>query len=99
MDKVIKDRLGYLKECWTHCGLPEPMWGGMQRYLSHGVEPGIFLTAVISNDLKESVRRADEENKRLLAAYVTFLYNYVPSIAWGSPEKYEQWVCEGGFAT
>jgi len=78
-------------------GLPDRMWGGMSRYLEHGISPGHFLTAVISNDLKECVARADEQNMYLLPQYVKFLYNGVPGGCWGSQHKFDTWIESGGF--
>ena len=39
--------------------VPEHMWGGMLRYVFEYCPTGEFLQAVISNDLTESVGRAD----------------------------------------
>ena len=72
--------------------IPERMMGGIQRYIEQGIPPGSFLTAVICNDLKEAVGRADGENLRQLPAYVSYFYNDAPSACWGSPEKYEAWL-------
>lgn len=77
-------------------GLPSRMWGGMARYLFEGVPPGHFLTAVIENDLREAVARADEENRTLLYEYVLFLYNDCPSGCWGSQAKVTDWLERGG---
>ena len=72
--------------------IPRRMEGGICRYVEYGIEPGDFLTAIIRNDLKEAVGRADEENMRNLPAYVAYFYNEVPSPAWGSKEKMEAWM-------
>ena len=76
--------------------IPERMIGGMRRYLEHGIPPGDFLTAILSNDLREACMRADEENQRLIFAYVKFLYNYAPAGSWGSPQNYNAWIKLGG---
>ena len=72
--------------------IPRRMEGGICRYVEYGIKPGDFLTAIIRNDLKEAVGRADEENMRNLPAYVAYFYNEVPSPAWGSKEKMEAWM-------
>lgn len=72
--------------------IPDRMFGGIERYINDHVCPGDFLTAVIRNDLKEAVGRADEENMRNLPAYVGYFYNEAPSECWGSPEKMETWL-------
>lgn len=76
--------------------IPDRMIGGMRRYIENGIEPGDFLRAVLNNDLQEACGRADAENQRILFQYVKFLYNYAPSDCWGSPEKVEKWLDEGG---
>lgn len=72
--------------------IPERMMGGIQRYIERGIEPGGFLCAVIENDLKEAVGRADEENMANLPAFVSYFYNEAPSVCWGSPEKMVAWL-------
>lgn len=82
---------------WIANGLPDHMWGGMKRYLLHGIEPGDFMGSVIRNDLSGAVGRADIHNIHLLPNYVRFLYNGVPGGCWGSPERYTDWIEGGGF--
>lgn len=72
--------------------LPEHMVGGMKRYLFDRIEPGSFLMAVLVNDLKEAVGRADHINKQRLGDIVMFCANGLPNIAWGSKEKVEKWL-------
>lgn len=72
--------------------LPSHMREGLLLYLRHGLPPGHFLMAVLSNDLAEACARADDENRRLLYDYVYFLYNHAPRAAWGSPENVEAWM-------
>lgn len=65
---------------------------GLRRYLHHGVKPGDFLTAVISNDLREAVGRADNNNMEIIPAYVYIMYNHFPRGSWGSPENMTAWI-------
>lgn len=58
----------------------------------HPLEEGEFLYAVLSNNLVESFKRADEENKRDLEEIVQYCYWYIPAESWGSPEKVRNWV-------
>jgi len=76
--------------------LPERMHGGVRRYIEDGIPPGHFLTAVISNDLREACARADEENQRLLFDYVRFFYCHAPQSCWGSPDRFAAWVSHRG---
>jgi len=92
---MINPELGYDNAAnWSL--IPMHMVAGMRRYLTHGIAPGHFLKAVLSNDLMEALGRADEENQRSLPAYGRFLYNYAASSSYGSPERFEAWVKGGG---
>jgi len=72
--------------------LPERFAYGLKLYLEEGVLPGGFLTAVLENDLKGSLAAADDQSVRELPGLVSYLYNEIPSTAWGSPENVEQWI-------
>lgn len=72
--------------------IPERMMDGIARYIEHGIPPGDFLTAVVSNDLMEACGRADDENIANLPAYAAYFYNEAPSACHGSPEKVKDWI-------
>lgn len=72
--------------------IPSRMMPGLLDYIENGAIPGGFLTAVICNDLKEAVSRADSENLRNLPAFVGYLYNEAPSMCWGSEERMKNWI-------
>ena len=55
---------------------------------------GDFLRAVLSNDLMGAVGRADEYNRLTLWVIVSYVYNVLPSICHGSPEKVAAWAAE-----
>ncbi len=65
---------------------------GMQRYIEHGIEPGGFMRALLMNDLRETVTRADAMNLVNIPHWVVWLENNVPGAAWGSPDRYNAWV-------
>jgi len=72
------------------------MWDGLYHYVMDGRPTGSFLTAILSNNLKEACNRADDINKNLLYDYVFFLYNYAPLGCWGSEESVDHWMEIGG---
>ena len=72
-------------------GIPSYMQGGVTRWIEHGIRPGHFLTALLSNDLRETFARADDTNARCVIYYLKFLYNHAPPDCWGSPERFEAW--------
>jgi len=72
--------------------LPSATANGIARYLALRIATGDFLRAVLENDLKNSMGRADEENRESLFRWVSFLHNEAPSCCWGSPEKVDAWL-------
>ena len=75
--------------------IPGHMVESLERYIQRRIQPGHFLSAVISNDLQESCARADSDNQKILPAYVAYLYNEAPGACWGSPEKMQNWLNSG----
>lgn len=63
----------------------------IHNWVDHGWEPGGFMTAVICNDLKDAVSRADCDNIQVIPQIVMYLYNCVPASCWGSPENFSNW--------
>lgn len=65
------------------------------RTLTHWIlsagDPGSFGRAVLCNDLKESIGRADSTNLLALRNIVAFLYNEAPMECWGSVESFNSW--------
>ena len=81
-------------ECHEKWGLiPDYMRGGIIRYVLHGIPPGGFLSAVISNDLSGAVLKADRANINLLDSYASFFRNNVPSSSHGHQNAMNDW-CE-----
>lgn len=78
--------------------LPPHMVGGMVRYIVHGIPAGSFLNAVLSGDLFEALRRADDVNMNELPNYARFLINSAPCGCYGSPSAVAEWVKLGGLA-
>jgi len=76
--------------------IPIHMVGAVRRYVENGIEPGSFLTAVLSNDLAEAVSRADNINKYRIADFIQFFYNYTPGECYGSVERVDAWIAKGG---
>lgn len=76
--------------------LPDHMQDGMRRYIENGIPPGSFQRAVLSNDLMEAFRRADDVNAYAMRAYAMFLHNEAPGGCYGSPEHVKDWIAQGG---
>lgn len=76
--------------------IPGHMQEHVRAYVMEGRPIGNFLTAIFSNNLMEAATQADDTNIRQLADYARFLYNYVPSACYGSPENVAHWIEIGG---
>jgi hypothetical protein len=72
--------------------VPEHTQGALMRYVNHGLHPGGFLTAVITNDLIGAVTRADQWNVQTLPAIVMFMLNAMPAASVGSTENMDHWI-------
>ena len=75
--------------------IPKYTREALERYVQHQIPPGSFLIAVLSNDLKESFRCADDVNIANIFAIVKYIYNEVPMSAWGSRENVRYWLSGG----
>lgn len=64
---------------------------GLRNYFEHGVVTGSFLSALLCNDLKETVACADSMNRDYLVEWVHWLYNEAPAGSWGSREAVQEW--------
>ena len=65
---------------------------GLDLYIREHRPIGDFLTALLSNDLRETFARADSTNKPAIEQYVRFLYQYAPAGTWGSRENVKAWI-------
>lgn len=73
--------------------IPAHTMDALNRYVNDGLPPGGFLTAVLENDLRGAVQRADDTNLPVIPIIVGYLYNRVPSHCWGGPGTVEEY-CE-----
>jgi len=72
--------------------VPQHTLEGLNRYVTEGIPPGSFLTAVLSNDLKNAFGQADDMNIANMFAIVKHCYSNIPAACWGSPEDVEAWI-------
>lgn len=75
-------------------GVPSHIRGGLIRFVDHGILPGGFLQAVLSNDLREACARADDENRPRLFEIVRWLHWEAPATSWGSREAMHAWAAK-----
>lgn len=68
------------------------MAGAVQRYIEQGIEPGSFMRALLSNDLRGAIARADGMNIARIPHWVVWMENNLPGASWGSVQNYEGWI-------
>lgn len=74
--------------------VPVHLRGGLENWIRYGIEPGGFLYAVLTNDLRGAMNRGDETSRKYLFGIVSWLWNRAPAACWGSPETVELWASE-----
>jgi hypothetical protein len=77
-------------------GVPQHLRNGLARYILHGIRPGGFLDALLVNDLRLSVHRADAESLRAIPQVLEFLHWNAPSACYGTPQRHDAWMERGG---
>ena len=92
-EKEMKQLRGMLATFTFHGRkIPSHMHNALVSYFIYHSPVGGFLTAVLENDLKKAVSRADYENIEVLHVYVAFFRNYVSLDSYGSVKAVEAWV-------
>ena len=76
--------------------VPEHIRGGLDRYITDGIPPGSFVTAVLKNDLARAIRFGDDDCQRALADIYRFLYWNAPAFCFGDTESFDKWIRHQG---
>lgn len=71
--------------------VPEHLREGLARYVIHGIIPGSFLQAVISNDLHGAIHLGDDDSLAGIKSILSFLWNSTPSQCFGDRVRLMQW--------
>ena len=71
--------------------VPYHMRQGYQLWIERGISPGGFGQAILCNDLKNAMGRADSINQKYITSTVAWFYNFAPSLCWGSFENVKNW--------
>lgn len=64
----------------------------LDAYIEKRFPTGGFLQVVLCNDLMRACQKADMHNQYRLAKIMTYIYNNLPTVSYGSPEKVEKWL-------
>jgi hypothetical protein len=73
--------------------IPVNTMADLYDYKAHGKPPGGFLRRVLENAaLFDVVGHADDAHARALKPITKWIYNELPSQAWGSHERVAEWI-------
>jgi hypothetical protein len=64
----------------------------LQNYVNIGMPLNSCLVELISNNLVDFIGKADDGNRRATQALVSYMYNDMPGICWGSKYVYVAWL-------
>jgi hypothetical protein len=78
--------------------VPGSLWPGLERYFVDRVEPGQFLVALLANDLRAAIGRADPASLEALPDLCKFLYNFAPARSHGSQAAVDSWLTAAAVA-
>lgn len=77
--------------------IPPEIKASIDAHGMTGKPTGSFLQAVLENDLKTAVMKADEANYLLIGAIVGYCCNEIPMVCWGSEDAVAAWQRKGGW--
>lgn len=72
--------------------IPKNIYEGIKNYIEERLPPGHFVSAVLENNLSEAVAYADPTSLAYLKPIVQFVFNDLPSPAWGSRSIVRDWL-------
>jgi len=72
--------------------IPDYTLEALKRYVENRIPTGGFLRAVLENNFNTAVCTADAENFKALREIAIHIYNEIPRICWGSPQKVHDWL-------
>ena len=93
----MKSALDYQLEAEA-CGIPWNTAYALSEYVVFGEPVGGFLSSVLSNNLRESVFRADSENLLALSDICRYIYNNIPADCSGNVDSVNAWIKRGGLS-
>lgn len=73
-------------------GLLVDTFEALRRYVVNHRAPGVFLTAVLSNNLIEAVLSANSESRFMIPQLCEYIFHHCPGNCWGDPEAVEEWI-------
>lgn len=78
------------------CGVPRAHWEEITEFILLGRPMGSFLTAVFSNDLMATIKKADTVNAQALQNYLNFVEACAPARCHGTLKMVQHWEANRG---
>ncbi len=75
--------------------VPKHTLDALDRYWTHGYQPGSFLTMLLCGKVFDAVNRADHMNKEALGHIVYYIVHFAPRGSYGSEELVQDWINKG----
>lgn len=72
--------------------IPERITDSILRYALYGVQPGGFVYAVLTNDLRRALFSADKETFNHIHDIVSFAFHELPGNCCGDIETVSKWL-------
>lgn len=72
--------------------VPSYLHDGLINYFARRIRPGSFLTAVLENNLRVALGKADPLSRAAFADILEFLVTTAPYDSWGSEDAVTAWV-------
>jgi len=79
----------------TTTEIPARLLAALSRYSQNHIQPGGFLTALLSNNLHIALRLASPTSLSSLPEILRYVQKHLPALAYGSPEKVMAWLDSG----
>ena len=70
--------------------IPQHMRDSIQRYCVHHIKPGSFLSALLQNDLQNTIFNADEQNLPLIKLYLQWFHTNTSNLL--GKENFQKWI-------
>lgn len=93
---LTTDRVEHELNEYLWLGVPGHLQPALRRWIGYGELPGDFLQAVLRNDLRGAVLRADDVALPAIRSIVRFMINNPPSICWGTDMAVTRWNVQNG---
>lgn len=77
--------------------IPENIKNSLYNYIENGIKPGKCLTSILENKLMESFLSSDDNVVNNMKGIVFYLHTMAPASCWGSTQKVDSWIQQGGW--